>query len=139
MRNEKHMCKAARIVVFCVCIIAFGLIVPSSNATIRIGGESLRANGLLTQGFQYTGPCPVELQFGWGVIANQPTSVTYTFSRSDGGHSSRTMGADLPQPSRSYPVYDKWLLGAHKAQFYWLDGLHALPAFPGAKGFIDAA
>lgn len=31
--------------------------------TIRIGGESLRANGQIAHGFKYTGSCPVDLKF----------------------------------------------------------------------------
>jgi hypothetical protein len=88
----------------------------TTSASVRIGGESLRANGQLAHGFEYTGPCPVDLQFGWGVIATQPTSINYYFQRSDGGRSSRSQAADLP-PGRSVPIYQKWTLGANKPQF----------------------
>jgi len=43
--------------------------------------------------------------------------MTYTFSRSDGGHSSMTQTVDLSQPNRSTPIYDVWHLGANKPQF----------------------
>ncbi|MGA2571514.1 MAG: hypothetical protein ABSF23_13425 [Terracidiphilus sp.] len=89
----------------------------SSNATVRIGGASLRANGEVAQGFQYTGPCPVELQFGWGVIATEPTTIDYWFVRSDGGQSSHSKAVDLPQANRSVPVYDVWRLGANSPRF----------------------
>lgn len=111
------MLKNVRAILICLSVFAFMFIAQSSQAGVRIGGESLRANGQLAQGFQYTGPCPVELQFGWGVIATRPTSMTYSFVRSDGGHSSRTMSADLPRANRSFPVYEKWTLGAHRPQF----------------------
>ena len=35
-------------------------------AGVRIGGSSLRANGQIAEGYQYSGPCPVDLKFGWG-------------------------------------------------------------------------
>ncbi len=86
-------------------------------AGVRIGGSSLRANGQVAQNYEYSGPCPVELKFGWGVIASSPSSVTYTFTRSDGGHSSTPQTVDLSQPNRSTPIYDEWHLGANRAQF----------------------
>jgi hypothetical protein len=89
----------------------------AGNAVVRIGGESLRANGEVAQGFQYTGPCPVALQFGWGVIGTAPTTIDYWFVRSDGGQSSRSQNLDLPQANRSVPVYDTWRLGANTPQF----------------------
>ena len=77
----------------------------------------MRANGEVAQGFQYTGPCPVALQFGWGVISTAPTTIDYWFVRSDGGQSSRSQNLDLPQANRSVPVYDTWRLGANTPQF----------------------
>ena len=85
--------------------------------TVRIGGESLRANGELARGFQYTGSCPVDLQFGWGLISTGPTGVDYHFSRNDGGHSTNMQRVIIPQGNRSVPVYDKWRLGANTPQF----------------------
>jgi hypothetical protein len=85
--------------------------------TVRIGGESLRANGELARGFQYTGPCPVDLQFGWGLISTGPTVVNYRFVRNDGGHTANSQSVDIPQANRSVPVYDKWRLGANTPQF----------------------
>lgn len=85
--------------------------------TVRVGGESLRANGQVAQGFQYTGSCPVNLHFGWGLIATGPTRVTYNFVRNDGGHSSSSQSVYLPQANRSVPVYEPWRLGANTPQF----------------------
>src|SRR5271157_4289165 len=85
--------------------------------TVRIGGESLRANGQLAQGFQYTGSCPVNLQFGWGLISTEPTAVNYSFVRNDGGHSSNSQSVNIPQANHSVPVYDSWQLGANTPQF----------------------
>ncbi len=112
--------KASKIVrvngiLFCICSLT--LIAHTSGASVRIGGESLRANGQVIQGHQYTGPCPVDLQFGWGVIATEPTSMSYRFVRSDGGHSASSLSVTLPQASRSVPVYEKWRLGANTPQF----------------------
>jgi hypothetical protein len=89
----------------------------AAGPSIRIGGASLRANGQLTQGFQYSGGCPVALKFSWGVIASDPTQITYTFVRSDGGRLNGTRTADLPGAGRSMPIYDDWQLGANTPQF----------------------
>jgi hypothetical protein len=88
-----------------------------AQAAVRIGGSSLRVNGQVAEGYQYSGPCPVDLKFGWGVIASTPTGMTYTFSRSDGGHSSMSKTVDLTQPNRSVPIYDDWRFGANTPQF----------------------
>jgi len=85
--------------------------------TVRVGGDSLRANGQVAQGFQYTGSCPVNLQFGWGLIGTGPTTVNYRFVRNDGGHSSSVQSVNLPQANRSVPVYEPWRLGANTPQF----------------------
>ena len=88
-----------------------------AQASVRVGGESLRANGQVAQGFQYTGGCPVALKFGWGVIATEPTTVTYSFVRSDEGHSSSSSAVELPEANRSVPIYVDWRLGANKPEF----------------------
>jgi hypothetical protein len=90
--------------------------------SVRVGGWSLRANGQLAQGFQYTGPCPVSLKFGWGVIATEPTTVTYTFVRSDGGHLNTPLSTYLPAANQSVPVYDDWQLGANTPEFQNFSG-----------------
>jgi hypothetical protein len=96
-----------------ICLGSFSLMAQ----TVRIGGESLRANDQLAQGFQYTGSCPVNLKFGWGLISTGPTTVNYSFVRNDGGHSSNSQSVNIPQANRSVPVYDSWSLGANKPQF----------------------
>jgi hypothetical protein len=113
-RRGMRIRKAARVTAICFCMGAISLFGQSS---VRIGGESLRANGQLAQGFQYTGSCPVDLQFGWGVIGTGPSVMSYHFVRSDGGHSSSSLSANLPQANRSVPVYEKWRLGANSPQF----------------------
>jgi hypothetical protein len=85
--------------------------------TVRVGGESLRANGQIAQGFQYTGPCPVDLKFSWGLISTGPTTVNYHFVRSDGGHSANGQAVNIPQGNRSVPVYYDWHLGANTPKF----------------------
>jgi hypothetical protein len=88
---------------------------PTDNAADS--SQEPTANGEVAQGFQYTGPCPVELQFGWGVIGTEPTTIDYWFVRSDGGQSARSQTVDLPQADQSVPVYDKWRLGANTPRF----------------------
>jgi len=98
-------------------VAVFFLLSATVSASVRIGGASLRANGQLAQGFQYTGSCPVALKFGWGVVATEPTTISYTFVRSDGGHLNNSLSADLPGGNRSVPIYDDWQLGANTPEF----------------------
>ena len=84
---------------------------------VRIGGWSLRANGQPAQGFQYTGSCPVDLKFGWGVISSEPTAVTYSISKSAGGPPTSPQTAELPGGGRSMPLYYDWHLGANTPRF----------------------
>ncbi len=87
-----------------------------SLAGVRVGGSAFSVNGQLARDHQYTGSCPVDLTFDWGVIGEEPTQVTYSFNRSDGGHSSpQTM--NLPQGHRSVPILDHWRLGANTPRF----------------------
>ena len=86
-------------------------------ASVRVGGSAFSVNGQLARDHQYTGACPVELTFDWGVIGTDATPVTYSFNRSDGGHSSNAMTIDLPQANRSVPILDHWRLGANTPQF----------------------
>jgi hypothetical protein len=113
-KGEKvKISKTASMVGMLLCLGSLSLMAQ----TVRIGGESLRANGELARGFQYTGACPVDLQFGWGVISTGPTAVNYSFVRNDGGHSANAQSVYIPQAHRSVPVYDKWRLGANTPQF----------------------
>jgi hypothetical protein len=89
----------------------------NAQAAVRIGGMALTANGQLAQGFQYTGSCPVNLKFDWGVISTEPTAITYSFTRSDGGQSGSSRTTNLPQANHSVPVFDNWRLGANTPQF----------------------
>jgi hypothetical protein len=84
-------------------------------ATVRVGGSSLRANGQVAQGFEYSGACPVDLKFGWGLIATEAATASYSFARNDGGHPP-SGSVDLPA-GRSKPVYLDWHLGANNAKF----------------------
>ena len=100
------------IVVFTALIILTG----TADAQVRVGGASLRFNGEIIKGHEYTGACPVDLKFGWSLISTEPTIVTYTFTRSDGAHTSqRTI--NIPQANKSVFVYDNWRIGANKPQF----------------------
>lgn len=88
-----------------------------SSASVRVGGSAFTVNGALARDHQYTGACPVELGFDWGVIGSEATPVTYSFVRSDGGHSASPLTIDLPQANRSVPIRDHWRLGANTPQF----------------------
>jgi hypothetical protein len=88
-----------------------------ASGGVRIGGWSLRANGQPAQGFQYTGSCPVDLKFGWGVISSEPTAVTYSISKSAGGPPTSPQTAELPGGGRSTPLYYDWHLGANNPKF----------------------
>src|SRR5258708_3888107 len=110
-KNFDHLCR------FALMAFAFFAVTATAGASVRVGGSSLRANGQLAQGFQYTGSCPVALKFGWGVIGTGPTAATYTFARSDGGHQTNSPTVDLPNANQSVPVYYDWRLGANRPQF----------------------
>ena len=100
----------------CLCVFLLSEL-ASAQGPVRVGGWSLRANGQVAQGFQYRGSCPVELQFGWGLISDRPTEIAYTFNRNDGGHQTVSTVTSMPQPGRSYPVYYTWNLGANTPRF----------------------
>ena len=101
--------------VFVALFILFAMAGISQGA-VRVGGTALTANGQLAQGFQYTGSCPVNLKFDFGLISTEPATVTYSFNRSDGpSGGSRTK--HLPKANQSMPVFDTWRLGAKTPQF----------------------
>jgi hypothetical protein len=87
-----------------------------AKATVRVGGSAFSANGQLARDHQYSGACPVDLKFDWGVISTAPTMATYSITRSDGGRSSHQRSVDLP-PNRSVPILEEWHLGANTPQF----------------------
>lgn len=105
--------KLASLVGILLCIGSASLMAQ----TVRVGGESLRINGQIVPGHEYTGSCPVDLKFGWGLIATGPTRVDYHFIRSDGGHSAAEKFVIIQGANRSTPVYDDWRLGANKPNF----------------------
>lgn len=86
--------------------------VGTVQANVGVGGWSLRANGQLLHNFQYSGSCPVDLQFGWGLRSPRPVTATYSFVRSDGGHSSASQTVNLSNSSQAVLVYYDWHLGA---------------------------
>jgi hypothetical protein len=105
--------KIASIVGILLCLGSVSVMAQS----VRVGGSSLRANGQLAQGFQYTGSCPVALKFDWGLISTGPTEVAYRFDRSDGGHTTHSDRVTIPRANQSVPVYYDWHLGANTHQF----------------------
>ena len=105
--------KIATVVGILLCLGSVSLMAQD----VRVGGSSLRANGQIAQGFHYTGSCPVDLKFGWGIVSNRPTEIRYRFDRSDGGHSTRQESASLPGGGHSVPIYYDWQLGAHTHEF----------------------
>jgi hypothetical protein len=105
--------KAATLVGILLCLGSASLIAQS----VRVGGSSLRANGQLAQGFQYTGSCPVALKFSWGLISTGPTHVTYRFGRNDSGQTTKSESVNIPRANQSVPVYYDWQLGANTPQF----------------------
>jgi hypothetical protein len=104
-------------IVFLLAAIVVMAIAAYAAGRVRVGGWSLRANGQLAKNFEYTGACPVSLKFGWSVLGTEPTAVTYTFERSDGGRDSSNHTLDLPVAERSGFVYYDWQLGANDREF----------------------
>ncbi len=99
-----------------LCAGGLAATLGSAQASVRVGGWSLTADGQIVQGFNYTGHCPANLKFAWGVIGNAPDTVAYSFTRSDGAHSG-PKEANLPKANQSVPVYEEWHLGAPTPQF----------------------
>ena len=93
------------------------ILAAMAQAAVRIGGAAFFANGQLSRDYQYTGSCPVELKFDWGVISTEQTTASYWFRSSDGGHSSTPRMIDLPGGNRSVPIVEEWHLGANMPQF----------------------
>jgi len=92
------------------------LLTASLFGAVRIGGWAFSANGQLARDYQYTGSCPVDLKFDWGVLGTEPGGVAYTFRRNDGAHTNqRTM--NLPAANRSVPIIETWRLGANTPEF----------------------
>ena len=103
----------------CLLIPTLALLIVvagTAPAAVRVGGSAFFANGQPARDHQYTGACPVDLKFDWGLISTAPARVTYTVVRSDGGHASTPRSVALP-PGRSVPVVEHWRLGARSAQF----------------------
>jgi hypothetical protein len=111
--EEMKINKTASVLGILFCLGSLSLMAQ----TVRVGGSSLRANGQVAPGFQYTGSCPVNLKFGWGLISTGPTEVAYRFNRNDGGHTTRSEAVSIPRANHSVPVYYDWQLGANTGQF----------------------
>jgi len=109
--------QARNVVVSAFCAVAMLAVGGNAMAAVRVGGWSLRANGQVVQNFQYAGPCPVSLKFGWGLVSTAPTTLAYSVVRSDGGHSSSQSMGSVPGGNQSVPVYYDWRLGAPTPQF----------------------
>jgi len=99
-------------------LIPAGLLAAATVAfaAVRIGGSAFSANGQLARDYQYTGACPVELKFDWGVIGTEASTVTYTTSRNDGARTA-PRSINLPAGNRSVPVITTWTLGTNSQQF----------------------
>jgi hypothetical protein len=94
----------------------------AAGAEVRIGGWAMDANGRHLPSQKYWGPCPVNLKFFWGVIGNDPASVIYTYTRSDGVRSSAPGTLNLPAANRSMDVDVEWSVGANQPAFANFNG-----------------
>lgn len=81
------------------------------------------ANGKVAQNFEYSGSCPVNLKFDWGLLdtypgapSNSSVALKYYFTRSDGGRSSSTQTVNMPS-NKEVDVFYTWILGANTAEF----------------------
>jgi hypothetical protein len=108
----------------CRFIVSVSIWTGTARATVRVGGSSFSANGAPARDHQYSASCPASLKFDWGVISTAPATVTYTFTRSDGSHSSTARSVNLPA-NRSIPILDEWRLGANT------------PAFSSYSGWVE--
>jgi hypothetical protein len=108
--------KFAQVAALCFCILSINQF-AHAQATVRVGGWALTANGKLAKNFEYRGSCPVNLQFDWGLIATAPTEVKYRFKRSDDSLPSAFKKVRLPKGNDSVDVTDTWDLGANTNDF----------------------
>jgi|CZKF01.1.fsa_nt_gi hypothetical protein len=113
--------KIARLAGFCFCVAILSQITPfqaaaAPQATVRIGGWALTNKGNIVQNFVYTGTCPVQLQFAWGVLSTEPTEIRYHFERSDGAQAPAGQ-KNLPRANTSVDVIETWELGANTPRF----------------------
>jgi hypothetical protein len=83
----------------------------------RVDGLSFFANGQLARGFEYTGGCPVKLQFHWHVTSPEATSLVYNTTRNDGGHSSSPSTVPVSGPNHGAVILYDWQLGANEPRF----------------------
>jgi hypothetical protein len=111
-----------RFVVVTMSAVSMLAVAEAASAQVRVGGWSLRTNGQVAKDFQYTGSCPVELKFGWGLISPHKTTVAYSFQRSDGAHTSNQHENFMAQPNKSVPIYYDWRLGAKNPRFQNFNG-----------------
>lgn len=102
-------------IVVTVALLALFALVTVLYGAVRIGGSSFAVNGVPTRDHQYTGACPVDLTFDWGVISTEPAVINYWTSRNDGAESGMK-SIDHPG-GRSIPIMEHWRLGANKPQF----------------------
>ncbi len=121
--------------VICIAAMCFCLapLAQTANAqspvTVRVGGWALTANGKIAKNFEYTGSCPVNLRFDWGLLATAPTEVTYRYKRSDDSEPSATKKVKLAKANTSVDVSDTWDLGANTAEFKDFKGWIKLTTF----------
>jgi len=102
--------------------IMFGILICLGSVSlmaqeVRVGGSSLSANGHVVQGHQYTGSCPVDLKFDWGLMSTGRTEVVYRFESSDGSHSTHSQRVMIPQAHHNVPVYKDWRLGKRSHEY----------------------
>jgi len=96
--------------------VAFLVFAATLLAAIRIGGSAFSVNGQLARDHQYTGGCPVDLKFDWGVVSSDPGPISYMTTRNDGARSG-PRSLDHPGGNRSIPIVEHWRLGANNRQF----------------------
>ena len=100
-----------------LALLATVILAVVADASVHVGGAAFFVNGQVARDYQYTGSCPVDLKFDWGVISTEPAMASYWFRRSDGGHSSNARTIELPGGNRSIPIMEEWHLGANTRQF----------------------
>jgi hypothetical protein len=127
--------KIANVIAICFCLAVVNQFAhsqagpPMAKATVRVGGWALTANGNLAKEFEYTGACPVNLKFDWGLIATAPTEVTYRYKRSDASEPSAMQKVGLPKANTSVDVSDTWELGTKTPEFADFKGWIKLTTF----------
>lgn len=85
---------------------------PTAGASqLKVTGTAIRFNNQKNKDHEYTGPCPVEIKSLWRVAGTAPTSLSYTFRKSDGTTDTIQRTAEIKSAEKPAMVDTSWIVG----------------------------